>query len=80
MPLPMLIEKNVVQALDKVADHLYNTRIAFKKYYVHHLIISLYENKRLDKYFKQLDSIEIDDRHADLTKKEKLIMKILETN
>lgn len=73
-------KKNVVQALDKVAEHLGNTRMVCKKYYVHPLIISLYENQSLKKYFKQLDKIETDDGKADLTKEEKLIMKILSSN
>lgn len=70
-------KKNIIQALDKVAEHLGNTRTVCKKYYVHPLIISLYENKSLDKYFKQLDTIEVDDNKADLTADEKVIMKIL---
>ena len=73
-------KKNIVQALDKVAEHLGNTRTVCKKYYVHPLIISLYENKNLDKYFKQLDDIEKNDGQADLTREEKLIMKILKSN
>ena len=73
-------KKNVAQALDKVAEHLGNTRTVCKKYYVHPLIISLYENKSLDKYFNQLDKIEEDDGKADLTREEKLIMKILSSH
>jgi len=73
-------KKNIVQALDKVAEHLGNTRTVCKKYYVHPLILSLYENKRLEKYFKELDTIEVNDGKADLTAEEKMIMKILETN
>ena len=73
-------KKNIVQALDKVAEHLGNTRTVCKKYYVHPLIISLYENQSLDKYFKQLDKIKILDEKADLSREEKLIMKILSSN
>ncbi len=73
-------KKNVVHALDKVAEHLGNTRTVCKKYYVHPLIISLYENKSLEKYFKGLDSIEKNDGKSDLTSEEKAIMKILESN
>ena len=73
-------KKNIVQALDKVAEHLGNTRTVCKKYYVHPLIISLYENRSLDKYFKQLDKIKILDGKADLSREEKLIMKILSSN
>ena len=73
-------KKNIVQALDKVAEHLGNTRTVCKKYYVHPLIISLYENKSLEKYFTELDAIEVNDGKADLTAEEKMIMKILESN
>ncbi|MEP6711027.1 MAG: DNA topoisomerase IB [Ferruginibacter sp.] len=73
-------KKNIVAALDTVAKHLGNTRTVCKKYYVHPLIISLYENKSIDKYFAQLDKIEVDDNKADLTADEKIIMKILENN
>ncbi len=69
-----------MHALDKVAKHLGNTRTVCKKYYVHPLIISLYEDQSLDKYFKQIDKIEIDDGQTDLSKEEKLIMKILSSN
>jgi DNA topoisomerase-1 len=73
-------KKNIVLALDKVAEHLGNTRTVCKKYYVHPLIISLYENKGIHKYFKHLDTIEVNDNKSDLTTDEKMIMKILSTN
>ena len=73
-------KRQIVSVLDEVASILGNTRTVCKKYYVHPLIISLYENQSLDKYFKQLDDIEKNDGNADLTKEEKLIMKILESN
>ncbi len=73
-------KKNVVKALDKVAEQLGNTRTVCKKYYIHPLIISLYENKSLDKYFKQLNQIEVDDGKTALTTEEKLIMKILSSH
>lgn len=72
-------KKNVLQALDKVAEHLGNTRTVCKKYYVHPLIISLYENKSLEKYFNELDEIEKNDGAAGLTAEEKMIMKIMES-
>jgi DNA topoisomerase-1 len=73
-------KKNVVEALDKVAHQLGNTRTVCKKYYVHPVIISLYETKGIQKYFDQLDEISVDDNKADLTQDEKMIMKILESN
>jgi DNA topoisomerase I len=71
-------KKNVVEVLDKVAKHLGNTRTVCKKYYVHPLIIELYENRSISKYFKQLEKMEINDNKASLTPEEQVIMKILE--
>ncbi|MEO8769943.1 MAG: DNA topoisomerase IB [Ferruginibacter sp.] len=73
-------KKNIVEALDKVAAQLGNSRTVCKKYYVNPVIISLYESKGIEKYFKQLDVIERDDNKSDLTADEKVIMKILESN
>lgn len=73
-------KKTILEALDKVAHQLGNTRTVCKKYYVHPLIISLYESHGIQKYFDQLDEISIDDNKADLTQDEKMIMKILESN
>lgn len=74
------LKKNIVEALDKVAGKLGNTRTVCKKYYVHPLIISMYESKSLEKYFSELEQISIDDSKADLTTDEKIIMKILESD
>ncbi len=73
-------KKNIVEALDTVSTHLGNTRTVCKKYYVHPLILSLYENKQLDKYTAELDKIEKDDNKSGLTPEEKVVMKILESN
>lgn len=72
------VKKNIVEVLDKVAAQLGNTRTVCKKYYVNPVIISLYETNVIQKYFNQLDLIEIDDNTSDLTADEKVIMKILE--
>jgi len=72
------IKKNIVVALDEVSGHLGNTRTVCRKYYVHPVIITLYENQCLNKYFKQLDEIEETDNVSGLTTEEKLLMKILE--
>ncbi len=72
-------KKKIVEALDIVSGHLGNTRTVCKKYYVHPLILDLYENKSLEKYIKQLESISSDDNKAALTAEEKIVMKILES-
>ena len=73
-------KRNIVQALDVVAEKLGNTRTVCKKYYVHPLLLALYENKSLEKYYSQLDEIEKDDGKAGLTAEERVLMKILESN
>lgn len=49
-----LIKKNIVQALDKVADCLGNTRSVCRKYYIHPLVLTCFENGHLEKYIKQI--------------------------
>ena len=73
-------KRRIVEALDIVSKHLGNTRTVCKKYYVHPLILSLYESRQLEKYMSELDKISVDDNKADLTPEEKIIMKILESN
>lgn len=68
----------VKEALENVAAHLGNTATVCKKYYVHPLVINLYENSSIKKYLDELDEIEIDDGKAGLTREEKVVMKILE--
>ena len=41
------------------------------------MIISMYEDNSLEKYMRELDSIEKDDDRAGLTAEEKIVMKIL---
>ncbi len=71
-------KKKIVEALDIVSKELGNTRTVCKKYYVHPGIIDMYENKSLEKYIRQLDTIEVNDNKTDLTAEEKIVMKILE--
>jgi len=73
-------KKKIVEALDIVSKQLGNTRTVCKKYYVHPVIISMYEDKSLEKYFKELDTIEKDDGKSGLTAEEKVVMKILENH
>ncbi len=72
-------QKSIVAAMEMVSKHLGNTRNVCKKYYVHPSLIELYESKSLTDYLKELDSIEENDNKTDLTKEEKVVMKILES-
>lgn len=71
-------KQKVKAALETVASHLGNTPTVCRKYYVHPLVINLYENNSIKKYLDELDAIEVDDGKASLTKEEKIVMKILE--
>ena len=71
-------KSKVKEALEMVAANLGNTATVCRKYYVHPLVINLYENKSIKKYLDELDEIEIDDGKAGLTKEETIVMKILE--
>jgi DNA topoisomerase-1 len=46
------LNKKIPAVFDTVAGHLGNTRTVCKKYYVHPVIIDLYEKKKLDSYFE----------------------------
>jgi len=71
------IKKNIVSALDRVAEKLGNSRMVCKKYYVHPKLISHYENKTIQHYFNELNKIEKNDSKAELARLEKVVMKIL---
>ena len=72
-------KQRIVEALDIVAVQLGNTRSVCKKYYVHPLILSLYENKKLEKYIDELDKLENNNK-IDLAPEEKIVLKFLESN
>jgi DNA topoisomerase-1 len=71
-------KKKIVEALDIVAKHLGNTRNVCKKYYVHPLVISLYESQSLKDYLTDLEKAEDSNNKAGLTPEEEVLMKILE--
>ena len=74
-------KKNVVEALDKVAMALGNTRSVCKKHYVHPGILSDYETHKLEKYLNQISKLETNCETTDsLTPAEKVLLKILEEN
>lgn len=69
----------IKNAIEMVACELGNTSTVCRKYYIHPLIINLYENETIKKYLQELDEIEVDDGKAGLTKEELIVMKILNT-
>ncbi|MET0356648.1 MAG: hypothetical protein ABW044_07695, partial [Cellvibrio sp.] len=72
------IKSNVITVLDRVAEHLGNTRTVCKKYYVHPAIIELYENNKLTPYLKQLKGNKNNTSIESLNPEEKLLIHILE--
>ena len=70
------IKRRIVAALDIVSEQLGNTRTVCRKYYVHPLILSLYESKKLEKYVDELDRLE-NQLETDLAPEERIILKIL---
>lgn len=71
------VKKNIVAALDAVAAHLGNTRTVCRKYYVHPIIINLYESQKLHSYFEQQAPHAAAARPG-LAEEEYLLMTILE--
>lgn len=72
-------KKNIVEALDKVAQALGNTRSVCKKHYVHPGILSDYESRKLEKYLQQISRLETNCETQDkMTPAEKILLKILE--
>jgi DNA topoisomerase-1 len=70
-------KKKLVDALEYVSNKLGNTRTVCKKYYVHPLIIDMFEKQSLTAYLDELDKIEKDDNLTGWTRSEEVLMKIL---
>ncbi len=62
-------KKKVVEALDKVSAHLGNTRTVCRKYYVHPVILEMYEKGELQDYLDKIKSA---------GEEEKVLIEILE--
>ncbi len=71
-------KQKVLMTLDTVSQELGNTRAVCKKYYVHPELISLYENKKLEKYLQSAGVSGQVHATKKLTAEEKALMKILE--
>lgn len=68
---------NIVEVLDHVSRQLGNTRAVCRKYYVHPVLITLYENNSLGEYISELDEVEREESGTALTAEENILMKIL---
>lgn len=72
------IKKDIIHVLDIVAEHLGNTRTVCKKYYVHPIVIELYERQALHDYLAKDDIIHTFEGAQRLNREEKLLLHILE--
>jgi len=70
-------KKNILSALDEVSKKLGNSRAVCKKYYVHPVLLQLYEENNLNAYLKELDRPEAPSNKSGLTTAESVLMKIL---
>jgi DNA topoisomerase-1 len=73
------MKEKTLQVLDRVAKALGNTRTVCRKYYVHPLIISLYEEKKLLPNLRAIRE-PLKNDEGDLGPEEQLLIKILEKN
>ncbi len=69
------VKRQIVAALDEVSTLLGNTRTVCKKYYVHPAILSLYEDKKLEKFLEKDTKL----NGTDFLPDENEVMKILES-
>lgn len=70
-------KKRIVEVLDLVSQKLGNTRTVCKKYYVHPVLVTLFENRRLEKYFNELEKMNAGGTEPGLTCEEKVLLKLL---
>ncbi len=66
-----------IEIYDRVAQHLGNTRTVCKKYYVHPLIMEIYEDGRIEKYLEEVFSEADQEVREELLPEEKTLLKIL---
>lgn len=73
------MKHKTMEILDEVAKHLGNTRTVCRKYYVHPLILELFESHKLAKYMDEL-SMPHNSDESGYSPEEKVLMKILASN
>jgi len=71
-------KQKIVEILDRVSAQLGNSRTVCKKYYVHPLLLEIYENGKIEKWLKKMDPVNKTNSH-DLLAEEKAFISILET-
>jgi len=71
------MNRKIPQVVDMVAKQLGNTRTVCKKYYIHPLIILLYQDKKLEEYIHDLNG-QTKSKVDGYVDEEKVLLKILE--
>ena len=71
--------RRIIAALDVVAKAVGNTRAVCRKYYVHPLILTLYQSRSLDKYLERLQALCCGDMLTDRDVEEQVLIDILDT-
>jgi DNA topoisomerase-1 len=71
-------KKNVIEVLNRVSAQLGNTKNVCKKYYVHPVILSIYENQALQKYLSGNAVVAANESNNLLYPEEQVMIKILE--
>ncbi len=70
-------KQKIAEVLDKVSQQLGNTRTVCKKYYVHPVLLELYEKGKIEKWLKKKAGNK--NSNGDLVAEEKIFMDILES-
>lgn len=71
------MNKKIPAALDIVAKQLGNTRAVVRKYYVHPVIIGLYQEQKLGNYLKELDRMGNGKDDEGFNSEERILLRIL---
>ena len=73
-------KRNILAALDIVSKQLGNTRNVCKKYYVHPILLKMYEAGTLATYFSKLDKGHLNNLASGLSPEEQMVIKILKSS
>jgi DNA topoisomerase-1 len=71
------MNQNIHTVFEKTAKQLGNTAAVCKNHYVHPIILELYKENKLQKYFDEIKVTEMPDGQKELMPIEKVLLKIL---
>jgi DNA topoisomerase-1 len=71
------MNRNIAAALDIVAKQLGNTRAVCRKYYVHPVIVGMYQDKKLENYIAELNRLGNGKDEDGYTAEERVLLRIL---